>query len=278
MLQALLTRLPPDAGGRGVVLALTAAGAGLFLWVIGARVSRSVFTLVGVAAGAWVGLHLPRSMGWEIDAMAVAIGGALVVGLAGYLLHMLWVGLTLGTLLASAGVFIAWHRLAAGASWSMPVIEPPAPALDLLRDNWQKLPNGLSRVIPIVAGMCFATGALTATLLPKLARVLTFSLLGSLLLACGAIAATAMARPEWLVRIPASTQTQGVILATVVMFGAVIQWALLPRVSKPAAPKLSTQSKSEQPPRPARLSREIRDIRDLGSTPLGPLKPKEVRA
>src|SRR5688572_17199937 len=129
-IQALLTRLPPDAGGRAVALCGVVAVAGLFLWVIGARVSRSMFTLVGVAAGAWAGLHLPRWMGWEIDAMAVAIGGALVAGLAGYLLHMLWVGLTLGTLLASAGIFIAWHRLAAGASWSMPTIDAGSSALD----------------------------------------------------------------------------------------------------------------------------------------------------
>jgi hypothetical protein len=85
MLQEWLARLPQDAGPRGLACALLMAVAGLVLWLVGARFSRSIFTLLGVAAGAWVGLRVPRWMGWEIDAMAIAIGGALVLGLAGYL-------------------------------------------------------------------------------------------------------------------------------------------------------------------------------------------------
>lgn len=264
ILQTILARLPADAGGRALALALTTAGAGLVLSFIGARVSRSIFTLVGVAAGALVGLHLPRWMGWEIDAMAVSIGAALVLGLAGYLFHMIWVGMTLGTLLATAGVLIAWHRLAADVTWTIP-------ALNQLRDNWHTLPNGLDRVIPMVAAICFGTGSLMALFLPKLARVLTFSLLSTLLLTAGGIAAVAMTRPEWLARLPQSTQTQGMALAITVMITAVMQWALMPRMRKPST-KVNLNSPK---PSPVRVPR---DVRDLGSTPLGPLKPKEVRA
>lgn len=276
--QALLTRLPPDAGGRAVAVALVAAGAGLFLWLIGARVSRSVFTLLGVTAGAWAGVHLPRWMGWEIDSMAVAIGAALVLGLAGYLLHMLWVGLALGTLLASAGVFITWHRLMAGESWSMPSLDVAATASDLLRELWNTLPSTVSRAVPLVGGVCFATGALMATFTPKFARVLTFSLVGTLLLTVGGVAAVAIARPEWLAKLPTSTQTQGVALASIVMLGAAIQWALCPRVSKPApVPKQSNAGAKPQAAE-ALQTRLSNNIRELASTPLGPLKPKEVRA
>src|SRR5688572_12193485 len=105
MFHQLISWLPQDAATtRGLVIALAVAAAGLLLSVVGARFSRSVYALAAVAAGAWVGLRVPRWTGWELDVMATAIGGALVLGFSGYLLHRAWVGLTLGLMLASVGL------------------------------------------------------------------------------------------------------------------------------------------------------------------------------
>ncbi len=273
MLQELLTRLPSEAGPRGLAVALAVAAAGLVLWVAGARFSRSIFTLVGVAAGAWLGLRVPRWMGWEIDAMAISIGGALVLGLAGYLLHTMWVGAALGTMLAAAGVGIAWHRLGLGVGWSLPVVDTSAGMTELIRSLWKSLPDNPAPALPTVAGVCLAAGGLIAAVWPKLGRVLTFSLLGSLMLVGGGLAAMRFARPPWIESIPAAAQTQGVTLAILVVLGAAMQWALLPR-----AGNADEKAGSKNSDFLARTPRGPRDVRDLGASKLGPMKLKEARA
>jgi hypothetical protein len=71
-----------------------------------------------------------------------------------------------------------------------------------------------------------------------------------------------LGKPEWIAKLPASAQAQGVALASLVVFGAALQWALLPRNAKvktePAA--------SAGPPRPL-----VRDLRDLNRVPAPPL-------
>lgn len=277
MLQEFLTRLPAEVGPRGLVVALAVTGVGLLLWLAGARVGRSVFALAGVAVGAWLGLRVPRWFGWEIDAMGVAIGAALVLGLAGYLLHTLWVGLTLGTLLAAVGVGIAWHRLAPQSlAWSVPPIDPTGSPADVLRAMWAARPTGFPGTIPLVAAGCLAVGCVTAALLPRLGRVLAFSMLGSVMLAGGGVASVALTRPEWLARLPAATQTQALGLAALVAVGAVIQWALLPRARKPAA---TPEVPASSPPAGLRPPRTMRDVpRVPASPPPPPFKLKEAHA
>src|SRR5688572_6063967 len=268
MFQELLARFTQDAGNRPLVIALAVAGAGLFLWVIGARVSRSVYTLVGVTLGAWAGLQLPRWCGWEIDAMAPAIGGALVLGLAGYWLHTLWVGLTLGSLLASAGAFVAWHRLADHAAWATvpAAVDPSTSFAENLRHAWSAIPAAVPWQIPAAAIAGLIAGGSIALIWPKLGRVLAFTLLGTVMLVVGAVAAMALGRPQWLARIPESTQTRGIAMAILVVLGAAIQWALCPRGPKSlkAAEPGDVVSKwrAEVP--------HVRDVRDLGQTAQGP--------
>jgi hypothetical protein len=230
MLQDWLAHLSQDAGPRGLAIALAAACLGLVFSFVGARFSRSIFTLVGVAAGSWAGLRLPHWMGWEIDSMATAFGGALVMGLGGYLFHRMWVGITLGTLLAVTATFIVWHRF--GTSWTMPSLDRTKPLIEALRD----LVTNSSMLVPrplrisIVAG--FIGGGVIGWMWPKMSRVLAFALLGTLLLAGGALCAIAIKQPQWLSRMPASSQTQGIVLAIMFVLSTAIQWALCPRMQK----------------------------------------------
>ena len=85
---------------------------------------------------------------------------SLVLGLAGYLLHTVWIGLTLGTLLGSSGVLIAWKRLAGEATWSVPMLDLSAPTHVILHDLWASLPGSLPKVMPLVVCGCFATGVM----------------------------------------------------------------------------------------------------------------------
>ena len=269
MLHQLLAGLPQYATTpRGLVIALSVAAAGLVLSFVGARFSRSVYTLAAVAAGAWVGLRVPRWTGWELDVMATSIGGALVLGFSGYLLHRAWVGLTLGLMLASVGVGITLHRLTGGGMFSVPAIDPTQPLGEMLRGVWSALPTKPTRVLMIAAGTGLAAGGMLAWVWPKFARVMTFAMLGPVMFVGGGLVAIAMARPQWLTHVPASTQVQGIALSAIVLFSAVVQWAFFPRMKREPldAPLV----------RPPGNKRGPRDVRDLGSTPLGPVKVKEA--
>lgn len=273
MLQELLTWLPQGAGRAWLAGAVVCAAAGLFLWAAGARVSRSVFTLLGVALGAWGALLLGRRLWPEVEPMGLACGGALVLGLAGYLLHTMWVGLTLGTLLGSAGALVAWKRLAGDATWSMPILDFSAPAHVILHDFWASLPGSLPKVMPVVICGCFATGVLITVFWPKLGRVLTFAAVGTLMFVAGGALALAMARPDWLAYLPAAAQTQGVALAVLVMAGAALQWTMFPGPAQPA--RFGTRdAATDGPRRPFRP----RDVNDLGGRGMARMKLTEARA
>lgn len=265
MLQELLSWLPQDAGPNWLTAAVLCAAAGLVLWGAGARVGRSALTLVGVAAGTWAGLRVPQWTGFEFEPMGLACIGALALGLAGYLLHTVWVGLTLGALFAGAGVLLAWNKLAGGASWSIPALDLSAPWHEVLRGLWASLPGGLPRVMPYVVASCFAAGVLITVLSPKVGRVLAFSALGGLLLSAGGVIAIALARPQWLEYFPAGSGAQGVALAALVTIGAAVQWLMYPRPQKPVnvPPAPARAPAAAAPQRPARREnvrrREVND-------------------
>lgn len=276
MLQDLLSWVPqpPDAGRAWLGGAVACAVAGLFLWAAGARVSRSVFTLAGVAAGAWGAMVVRQRLWPEGEPMGLACGGALVLGLAGYLLHGVWVGLTLGTLMTAAGALIAWKRLAGGAAWSVPVIDFSGPAHVILHDFWTSLPGSLPRVMPLVACGCFAAGVMVTVCWPKLGRVLAFAALGAVMLVVGGVVALAIAHPQGLAYFPAAAQMQGIALAVLVMAGAALQWSMLPSPTTPATavPREPPATESSR-----RLFRP-RDGNDLGTGGVGRMKFTEARA
>jgi hypothetical protein len=273
MVQELIGRLlPHDAGPKGLAMAVCAAVVGLVLWAAGARLSRWLFTLVGVAVGAWVGMRTPRWMGWEIDSIGTAICGAFALGIAGYLLRGLWVSILLSAQLAVAGGLVAWHRASlAGATWTWPEgFWEKARALtgatagqvstELLASVWSSVP----RVIPITMGGCVVVAGVLSAVWPRMGRVLAFGMLGSLLMGGGVLASIQLAKPEWLAKLPMSAQAQGVTLASLVVFGAAVQWALLPKEEKRRGGDKPAQP-AGAPPRPL-----VRDLRDLNRAPATP--------
>ena len=257
MLQELLSWLPSDAGRTWLVGALGCAAAGLLFWGAGARVGRSAFTLGGVAAGAWLGLRLPGWMGSEVEPMGVAGAGALVLGMAGYLLHTVWVGLMLGGLLTAAGVLLTWNKLSGGAEWSIPVLNLSDPAHEILRTVWTSLPGGLPRVMPYVILGCFSAGVLITVVRPKLGRVLAFSALGTLMLAAGGVVSVAIVRPEWLAYFPGRSGVQGVALAALMLTGAAAQWLMYPRPAHPVDPGARPRTSAPAAATPRPLWRDV---------------------
>jgi hypothetical protein len=266
MLHQLLAWLPQHVDSRAFVIAWAVACVGLMLAVGGARFSRSIFTLMAVAGGAWAGMRVPRWVGWELDPMATGIGAGLVMGLVGFLLHRAWIGLTLGIMLATFGLAITWHRLLAIGAGSLPTIDLTQPLNVILREFWHGLPTNWSRILMIVAGTGLAAGAMLSWVWPKVARVLAFSMLGCVMLAGGGLVAVAIKRPDWLAHVPPGAQTQGMLLALMFVASALVQWSMLPRVKRSDAPLVRPPANRPGP----------RDVRDLGSTALGPMPKKEA--
>src|SRR5881394_1577497 len=104
----LLTRFGPT-GWMVAAISIVGVIAGLVLWLIGARFSRSIVTLIAVSIGALVGLRLPAWFSVPVGAWATAIGGALLLGISGYALHRMWVGAGLAFLLALWAGILVWN-------------------------------------------------------------------------------------------------------------------------------------------------------------------------
>src|SRR5436190_3259973 len=71
MLQNVISFLIERLGDQAGPIAVFCAAAGVFVWLLGARFSKSIAALVGVGAGACVGMHLPEWYGWHFDGKAL---------------------------------------------------------------------------------------------------------------------------------------------------------------------------------------------------------------
>src|SRR5450432_1535814 len=123
MVQELVNLLPRDAGVFGLVIAIVGSLVGVLIWLVGSRFSRPIVTLATVTLGAAIGMHLPRWFGWDISGAGPAVGAALVLGVTGYALHGMWVGIGLGTILASWTAMACWIVFRNGANLNWPAIQ-----------------------------------------------------------------------------------------------------------------------------------------------------------
>lgn len=235
MLHQLLGITPQQPSAPLALFALGGAALGGFLWLAGSRFSQGLVTLMAVAVGAWGGLCLPRWLLLPIAPWATAVGGALVLGLLGYGMHRMFVGLGLALVLALwVGLtVIAQHQL---------LDRFPAPAMPLvlsawLQQVWDAVPQELRRSGPLGCGMAAVAGLGVAVIWPRLAGYLFYSLLGvSLMVGLAMEAMVLGSRPQLLRIVPADPHIQLAVLAALVVFGAAVQWRTAPRkaVSKPA--------------------------------------------
>jgi len=233
LIQALLALLPRDAGRAAVAFAVVGAVAGVLLWIAGARFSRYLVTLAAVAIGTGVGVGLPRWMGWGIDHMAPAVGGAVVLGVSAYVMHRAWIGLWFGILLAIWAAVGTWMVFAANQNWDWP--SPSGMTVPAyLRQVWDALPPDVAHALPMVCAAAFVIGAIPAMVWPRAGAAILYSALGSTLVAITGTMLVNAKEPKWLAKVPPQTSQQLTAMALVVLLGAGLQWQLYFR--KPAKP------------------------------------------
>lgn len=228
MLQDLLPLLPHQLGTFALWIAMAGTCIGAGLWLSGARFSRSIITLLLVAIGALAGKSVPRWMGWSIDPMAMAVGGAMVLGASGYLLHRWWVGIGFGAVLATWSMAATWLILAHGTSWNWPPMDEFAAPWDYPGVVWSSLPPVMMQVLPWIAGAGMVSGVVFALMWPRVGIVLLYSMTGLSLLISMGLVSVQLQRPELLSLIPDQYVSQLLALGGLVGLGAGLQWWLGP--------------------------------------------------
>jgi hypothetical protein len=237
MLQTLTNLLADRLGDRAFFLAMTAALLGVFVWLLGARFGKSVLALIGVGLGAWLGLNLPRWYGWNFDGMALGMGGALVAGFAGYLLHTTWVGGALVINLTLLFAVTTWAVLAGNATWQAPSISDwSVGQVEVLRTVWRSMPGDLPRVMPYAVAMGVITAVAVSILWPRLAKAFSWSLTGLVLIIVGGGVVLMVRRPDSDLSgyLPSAAGARVTVLWGLAGVGMLVQWWSMATAPTPA--------------------------------------------
>jgi hypothetical protein len=226
MFQELLPLLPKEAGTLALILAMAGALVGAGLWLIGAKFSRSLITLVLVSVGGGTGLFLPQWLGWNFDGWAPAILLALVLGASGLILHRFWVGMGLGLVLAGWAAVAVWTIFKGQGTWSIPKVETGMSAIAYGKVLWEGFPLEMRRVLPVACGAVGIGGVAAAMLWPRICIVILYSMLGVSMLVGMGLCSMNAARPQWLGALPNRSSSQLLAMLGMVAFGALLQWKI----------------------------------------------------
>jgi hypothetical protein len=196
---------------------------GGLLWLLGARFSRAMLTLIAVTAGSWIGVRLPDLFGWTIDPVCVGVVGSIVLGTAAFLFHRTLIGVGLGAVVALWAVAAVWIRFDGPDQRHPADLHWTGSAVTFLTKVWQSFPGQLGTVLPYAFGAGLASGVLIGVLWPRFGRCLLYSLIGSTLALATGISLVARQRPDWLEMAPQSGQAQLLILLGFVAVGVAVQ-------------------------------------------------------
>jgi hypothetical protein len=245
MLQEALSLLPGRLTGQSPQVMLGVAAVGLLLATAGARLSRTLLTLTAVGVGTIVGIHAPAWFGLKIDGIGAAFCGAIVLGTLGFVLHRTLVGLLLSSLLAVEAGAVMWVMRSGGASWTLPKLDRSQAMPAMLSQIWNSLPPGLNPALPLAAGIASGVGILLAVLMPRLSRIVFYSLLGTTLMTLAGALAVQQLYPQWMIHVPTDALTQIGIFGGVVLLAMGIQWVLRPKARDAASEKQSRNDAEE---------------------------------
>lgn len=246
MVQEYVGLLPTNASALTLWLCLMAGALGLLLWLLASRYTRFAVTLLTVSLGGVVGMQLPRWFGWAIDGAGPAVAAAVVLGVSGYILHGLWMGLGFGIASTLWVTLFCWITMRSGATWTWPDWSPGITFAGYLTHIWQQLPESMQRILPFGAAASFLTGLAMAIMWPRFTTAVAWSLIGLTMAVMFGIAAASWRRPDLLGRLPETMPTQIATLAALLGIGAAVQWKIMPAKPHPA-PADSSKSPAATP-------------------------------
>jgi hypothetical protein len=237
----MLMDYPPVSVEQGVatltlVVVVLGTLLGAALWMFGWRLSRTLVTLTGVAAGAVLGREMPDSLGWSISGMGPAVAGALLLGVVAFVLHRVWLAIVLGTVLAGWMALATCMVTVPQETWAWPAICEESTARSLAGELWDVLPAGTREMLPYAAGIGLLSGIGLMIRWPRMGTALAYSTLGVSLLAVMGLSLLELINSRWLAVVPQQHWSRIGTVAGLAVAGAVVQWVFMP-VSRPRAPK-----------------------------------------
>jgi hypothetical protein len=224
LFQHLVTLLPHQPGSITLVIAMVGLLVGLSLWIAGARFSQSILTLAAVAMGTSIGMKLPVWRHWQIDPMAPAVAGAIILGVSAYIFHKIWVGMWLGVVLSIWTALVLWATRGPSFHWRWPEYDPGQTLPQYLANLWQNVPDTMQQCLGFTAAAAMLVGISAALLWPRVGIALLWSAAGISLVVPAAVTALSKLDPQVLRHIPRQTSDQLAIFAGLVGLGAIFQW------------------------------------------------------
>ncbi len=228
MIQHLIMLLPHQPGSIPMAIAMVGLLVGLSLWIAGARFSQSILTLAAVAMGTSIGMKLPVWRHWQIDPMAPAVAGAIVLGVSAYIFHKLWVGMWLGATLSVWTALVLWATRGAAFHWRWPQYDSGETLPQYLTTLWQNVPEAMQQCLGVAAAAAMLVGISAALLWPRVGIALLWSAAGISLLLPAAATAISRLDPQIFRHIPRQTTDQLAILMGLIGIGAIFQWRTNP--------------------------------------------------
>ena len=249
MFQHLVMLLPHQPGSITLVIAMVGLLVGLSLWIVGARFSQSILTLAAVALGTSIGMKMPIWAHWQIDPMAPAVAGAIVLGVSAYAFHKVWVGIWLGVMQTVWATLVLWATRGPQFHWRWPQYDPSQTLPQYLANLWQNVPETMQQCLGFTAAAAMLVGISAALLWPRVGIALLWSAAGISLLLPAAATALSRLDPQALRHIPRQTSDQLALLAGLVGIGAIFQWrncsTIAPAQSGSAAPDAGGKKKTK---------------------------------
>jgi hypothetical protein len=249
MVQDVIPLLPQNLYTSQVALLVIVLLVGTLLWLFGGVWSRGIVTLLAVAIGGLLGMHLPRAYLWPVNSMSIAVLGAVALGVFAYAIPRLWVGLVLGTVLCAWALLGTWitmrgdGRFEERAQWQVETMQWPAYVQDLNA----RFPDAVRRVVPYSLATAMISGLAFTLLWPRFGRTFMGSTVGVTLVFLAGLTLIADRQPLFLSYIPSQWQAQVGTLVGFVLLGALIQWQLLPGKHETNHPNEQEPQQSLQP-------------------------------
>jgi hypothetical protein len=229
VIEQLVSLLPPLAGTAATLLCAAGAAGGLTLWALGARIGNGITTLLGVAAGGLIGLHVPDWLGWSISGSATALGGALLLGAAGWFAARVFMGAIFGSALAAWAGVLTWIGFSGGVAFAWPEFRPDQTWYAYFAAVWHLLPADVARLLPYAMGSAMIMGVSLALLWPRALAPLAWSVAGLSLATVLGLTLAVENHLNWRLVTPTPAWGQAMALAILVGMGAVLQMQTRPR-------------------------------------------------
>jgi hypothetical protein len=222
--QNLVPLLPRRIGSAGAAIAVTSAAVGCGLWLAGARFSRPLLAFAATVGGGAIAYQTPRWFGWTIDPIAVAVLGAILTGVFGFLAHRWLAAAGLGIVLAVWAIAEAVGPGGLGGQLFTALV-PREIVWAQLADFPNSVPNGIIELMLVAGGAGLIGGTTVALLWPRVGVTLFWTILGLTLTLVSAVVAAKAVHPASL-RLMPRPREEAVALLTLLGIGMAVQWKM----------------------------------------------------